>query len=1506
MFKKIIKRDGRVVDFNAYKITNAIAKAGKATGEFSHSEALKLTYRVLNIASQVIKNRTPAVEEIQDIVEEVLLSSPYKKTAKAYILYRDQHRIIREISSKFNINLIDSYLTKSDWKVKENSNMSFSLQGLNNYISQEVTKTYWLNKLYSQEIKKAHQDGSLHIHDLGILAVYCVGWDLLDLLQEGFRGAEGKIESKPAKHFCSILGQIVNFFYTLQGEASGAQAFSNFDTLLSPFIYYDGLSYKEIKQTLQEFIFNMNIPTRTGFQSPFTNITLDLTCPPHLTNQPVIIGGKPQNKTYKEFKKEQDMFNKALLEVMLEGDAKGRVFTFPVITINITKDFDWANENLNILWEVTARYGIPYFANFINSDMKPEDARSMCLHPDEELVIRKKGKIAKTTIGKLVESEAKEFDSDGWSDTKSVIEILSLNPENYQIEWVKIKRFLKVKDDILITVRTVDGKEMKISQNHLVAVYTPNGIKTKLAKNLEKDDILLTTRKAQNIFKQNYQMIGTKKLDEKLGYLVGFFVADGNYLYDSRYEQKKTRGIQFNFNTTDQQQQLIIKKLVQDIYDYELKFIQDPRYKHSLRGYLYRTDIAKEWITTGIEKYNNIPEIILNSPLSVIQAFLEGFFRGDGYQKGKEIHINDEGLARDLVILMTLAGVNCTYRKRKNSQVIRIQHTLGRGAKYTNIVVDTLYNRVPQFLVKTSHDKPFYNKNVMPCKSSLDRREAHTEESIKILNSEIALVKVESIKIEYLSYKQDFYDIELEKNHYFVHSLGNITHNCCRLRIDNRKLEKRGGGLFGASPQTGSIGVVTINMPRIGYLSKTEKDFFERLKYLMELAKDSLEIKRKILERLTENNLYPYSKFYLRNIKKRFNQYWKNHFSTIGLVGMNEACINFLNKDIGSKEGRDFALRVLDFMRDKLLEFQKETNNNYNLEATPAEGATFRLAKIDKEKFPQIICANEEEFRKGGSPFYTNSTHLPVNYTDDIFEVLKHQDLLQTKYTGGCIEKGNKVLTDKGLIKIEDIFENFGKLKPIKALSFNKEKKIAEWDEIVEAVKINVKKHNKIRIIGERNLDIITSDWHPFFVLEKFKPNSICPVCGEKIKNIKAFATHIKWNPECKRKYKTFPKYRVIEKRADELKVGDYILQNFYNMYPQKTTELNDDLMWLIGFFIGDGSISEFVDNRGGNNLKRYKVRFHSKNQEGLEKAKEIMSKYFGVKAKVIKNDKRSKPLREFTTSKRNVWEFFFKYEFKSGKKVYKVSIPQKVKENINNTNVFALLSGLIDSDGNINKRGGNVEYFTVSSKLAEDILEICSSAGIAISKSKKLTKRGNEINGWRLTIPAYEATQIKKKLAITSSNLLKIKDNLSNRKKRYLPVVRVKKISKVNVKDNQFYDLTTKKNHNYLAGKDCLVFIHNTVLHIYIGEKIENPQIIKKLVRKICQNYRLPYLTITPTFSICPQHGYISGEYRACPNCNAPCEIYSRVVGYLRPVSFWNDGKREEFKLRKTFKVEI
>ncbi|WP_273334106.1 ribonucleoside triphosphate reductase [Dictyoglomus turgidum] len=516
-----------------------------------------------------------------------------------------------------NLNdLIKEYLTREDWRVNENSNMGYSLQGLNYYLYSSLIAKYWLEEIYPPEISKAHQSGDFHIHDLGSLSVYCVGWDLEDLLLKGFGGVEGKVASKPAKHFRTALGQIVNFMFTLQGEAAGAIAFSNFDTFLAPFIAYDGLTYKEVKQAMQEFIFNLNIPTRTGFQTPFTNLSFDLVVPEDLKNKKVIIGGERKEATYGEFQREMDLLNEAFAEVMIEGDANGRIFTFPIPTYSITKDFPWEKSNLTKIWEMTAKYGTPYFSNFVNSDMDPSDVRSMC------------------------------------------------------------------------------------------------------------------------------------------------------------------------------------------------------------------------------------------------------------------------------------------------------------------------------------------------CRLRLDN----------------SLVRQRALSF----------------------TLNNNTKN-----VD--ELKHRGGGLFGANPLTGSVGVVTINMPRLGYLSKSEEEFFERLSYLMELAKESLEIKRQVIEDLTHKNLYPYSKYYLSGIYELTGQYWGNHFATIGLIGMHEACVNFLGEGIETLAGREFTIKVLKFMREKLIEFQKETNNLYNLEATPGEGTSYRLARIDKSKYPEIYTSGTDE------PFYTNSTQLPVDYSADPFEVLEHQDEIQSLYTGGTV-----------------------------------------------------------------------------------------------------------------------------------------------------------------------------------------------------------------------------------------------------------------------------------------------------------------------------------------------------------------------------------------------------------------------------------------------------------------------------------------------------------------------
>ena len=599
------KRDGRLEPFDQERITKAIWKAAKAMGGKDREQAKRLSDQVVaELKKRFGEDGVPTVEEIQDIVEKMLIEDGHARTAKAYILYRKQHQDLRELAALLSsADLVDQYLEIEDWRVRENSNMSYSLQGLNNYLSSTVIAKYWITRIYPSNIAEAHFSGDIHIHNLGVLGPYCVGWDERDLLLSGFGGVSGKIESKPAKHFRTALGQIVNFFYTLQGEAAGAQAFSNFDTYLVPFIRYDGLNQKEVEQALQEFFFNMNVPTRVGFQTPFTNVTLDLTVPEFMKNEPVVFGGKMMDKTYGDMQAEMEMFNMAFADVMSQGDSKSRVFTFPIPTYNITKDFDWDSPIVQKIFEVTAKYGVPYFSNFINTDMKPEDVRSMC----------------------------------------------------------------------------------------------------------------------------------------------------------------------------------------------------------------------------------------------------------------------------------------------------------------------------------------------------------------------------------------------------------------CRLRIDNRELHKRGGGLFGANPLTGSIGVVTLNMPRIGYLAKDEDEFFERLQTLMEIAKDSLEIKRKGLENFTEDGLYPYSRRYLRHIKEGFERYWKNHFSTIGLIGMNEAVLNLLGCNIASPDGKDFAVKVLSFMREKLSDFQEETGNIYNLEATPAEGTSYRLARIDKRRYPDIIVANEKNVAAGAEPFYTNSSQLPVDHDGDLFEALEHQESLQTLYTGGTV-----------------------------------------------------------------------------------------------------------------------------------------------------------------------------------------------------------------------------------------------------------------------------------------------------------------------------------------------------------------------------------------------------------------------------------------------------------------------------------------------------------------------
>ncbi|MDR0786016.1 MAG: ribonucleoside triphosphate reductase [Treponema sp.] len=601
MIKYVVKRSGEIELYDRDKIKNAVNKAFAAVqGKFVDKRTDRIeaiTVRVEEMIDEMMGRRhlnsIPAIEEIQDLVENALIEAKEVAVAKAYILYRSKHEAMRDVKQlMLDIDsTMNGYLDQEDWRVNENANVNYSLGGLILHNSGTITANYWLKNVYTPEIAEAHRNADFHIHDLSMFSGYCAGWSLRQLIAEGLGGVADKITSKPAKHLSTLMQQAVNFLGCLQNEWAGAQAFSSFDTYIAPFVRVDNLKDKEVKQCLQSFVFGVNTPSRWGSQAPFTNITLDWTCPEDVKDMKAVVGGKEMNFTYGDCKPEMDRVNRLFIELMLEGDAEGRGFQYPIPTYNITSDFDWDSENSRLLFEMTARYGTPYFQNFVNSDLNPGDVRSMC----------------------------------------------------------------------------------------------------------------------------------------------------------------------------------------------------------------------------------------------------------------------------------------------------------------------------------------------------------------------------------------------------------------CRLQLDKRELRKRGGGLFGSDELTGSIGVVTINLPRIGYLAKNEKDFYKRLESLMKLSKESLLIKRKLVNRLLESGLFPYTKRYLKKLD--------NHFNTIGLVGMNECLQNFLGRDvtINTEKGRAFSLAVLNFMRNKLSDFQEETNELFNLEASPAESTSYRLAKHDKERFPKIITAGTDD------PYYTNSTQLPVALTEDVFDALDLQESLQTAYTGGTV-----------------------------------------------------------------------------------------------------------------------------------------------------------------------------------------------------------------------------------------------------------------------------------------------------------------------------------------------------------------------------------------------------------------------------------------------------------------------------------------------------------------------
>lgn len=1094
MITSIIKRDGSIEPFNPEKIVIAISKAGSATGEFDTQVSKELVRSMVLPRVNAKKGRAVSVEDVQDIVENVLFDTAFEKTYKAYAIYRNEHTKARE-RQKVAVDVessVNEYINQDDWRVRANANQSYSLGGMILNVSGKVTANYWLNSVYPKEIGLAHRNGDFHIHDLDMLSGYCCGHSLRALLNEGFNGVPNKVSSNPPKHLSSALSQAVNFLGTLQNEWAGAQAFSSFDTYLAPFVRVDNLSYDEVKQNVQEFIYNLNVPSRWGCvlpstkvlttenkwkgfdelttkdkvwsinqqgylcqsaikvvikkpydgliyelsndafnyrqtvtaehrvyvknnhlgetinpspyivktaqkiaedekevwvpysigasgeetwedwtsvnealagakphppiniqinkiscrhyqgdvwcpsvtegnvifkdeeghvflsgqtQTPFTNLTFDIHCPDDLRNQHPLIDGKEVDFTYGDLQKEMDMINRAYIEVMIEGDAQGRIFTFPIPTYNITDDFDWDSENSKLMFEMTAKYGTPYFQNFMNSDLDPHMIRSMCpLSADTKVLVRINGTVHRSLIKDIDATEFETF---------------------YCGEWHKAK-LVKVEPQRKIKVTTSSGDVITFGEHHLQPVYRKDKFETIKVKELKKGDWLPFNKHSYDSEFGSY----------KLGFAIGAYLGDGSR------NGGETGGVTYTIGNKEGSLRTI--ELLRGFWE-ELGY----RFTVKEEKNIWRINVGgnsfqllRRFVTGTTALTKGLDgELFRTSKLTRL-GVIDGLMMTDGSREKRRLY---------------------SFSKKLVEDVRDLVHGLGLKA---------LLNKED---ARTTEDGKL-SDNVCYC-LSLPLRASYG--SFFKEAEGFTLYQVADIVEQEVS--SDLYCFEVEnEEHLFMLANGLITHNC-RLRLDLTELIHRGNGLFGSAEQTGSIGVVTINLARLGYLFKGNwEGLLERFDYLCDLAKTSLEIKRKLITKLMGEGLYPFTKRYLGS--------FKNFFSTIGVNGANEMIRNFSDDqyDITDERGHELAIELLEHLNKRIQNYQAETGNLYNSEATPAEGTATRFAREDRKRFPDIIQAGQD-----GHRYYTNSTQLPAGFTDDPFEALDHQTDLQRLYLGG-------------------------------------------------------------------------------------------------------------------------------------------------------------------------------------------------------------------------------------------------------------------------------------------------------------------------------------------------------------------------------------------------------------------------------------------------------------------------------------------------------------------------
>lgn len=1308
---KIKTREGRIAKFNEERIADAILKALQSTSQGDEALSQKLTGDFVKVLNKRFKDKeVPNIEEIQDLIEEIFVLEGLTETVKSFILYRDQRRKIREtiISTESAVERVDSYLDKLDWEVQENANMSFSLQGLNHHGVSYIIKKYWLNKIYPKEIRDANENGDFHLHNLDSLAPYCSGWSLYDFLKKGFCGAIGKLESTPPKHFRTVLGQIVNFIYTMSGEVAGAVSFSNFDTLIAPFIRYDKLTYEQVKQSMQEFLFNMATPTRVGFQCPFSNITLDLVPSTSFAKQPVIIGGKPQNETYSEFQEEMNMLNKALFEVMVEGDKNQRVFTFPIPTINITKDFDWDNPALEPMWEATAKYGINYFANYINSDMSPADTRSMCVHGNTIVKIKRK---------------------DGTKILLPIKEVIGIE-KNYKLQtsqgYKNVKREIITYADELLEIKTKAGKSLSVTKEHPSLIYEKNGELIEVrSENLKIGDKLSIRPDYVKEKNPNYGHKWTITQKEKASN------TKIEYYKDTSKRLCKEKNGMYKRKQTEKTKKKISDKCKNHFVSEECKMKSSKRWLDINNPVFKKTYWSNSDNKNQVSKKEQIIKNFLDTHEIVYEYQYPFFFENknlivDFYIPSKRLVIESESKTKQT----TFNEQNILSRERFD--LLR--------KKDINVVVTN----------------PEKNNAWMQYVNRVDEIV-----SINIIKNSDKNHRVYDFEIDETDGKYKAHD-------FYANDI--LTHNCCRLRLDLRELMNRGGGgLFGSGDLTGSIGVVTINMPRIGYLSKTKKEFYRRLDSIMELAKKSLELKRKTIETFAEKGLYPYSRYYLSSIKESRGEYYNNHFSTIGLVGMNEMLLNFLDEDISTQKGRNFALEVMDFMRDKLLKFQKETNSIYNLEATPSEsclvGSTL-IKTIDGDKQIKDLVGK-----------------TPIVYTYD--------------------EKDNKIK----LKKVSKVWKT-SEMSPIYRVWFDdnsfidctgnhpfarhangKGKKHITW---VPAALL--KKGYSLKSLG------ITADSEGYYVINSHTLRSrvVYEYFSNSILNKKDIIHHKDFD-------KTNDLYENLE----------------------KTTEFNHKRLHYMS------CTSDYCKNRSGEKNSFYGKKHKEKSKDLMSKTKigvpfvlkNITSKKF---SEIMSISAKNKPFFKHSHFRKDIKDEDIIKLYNSKKNIYEIAKKLKCKESL----IVGRFSRL-----KLNHKVVKVEMLKEMKPVYNMEVEDtnCFFAGSEIlvhNTSYRLCLMDVE------KYPDIITAGTKSRPYYTNSSLLP-----------------------ANFTDDVFEALQLQDTLQckYTGG---------TVHHIFLGERLSDIESVKSLIKTVFGKFKLPYITLTPTFSICPVHGYISGEHFVCPKC--------------------------------------